>query len=286
MPADVAAEDWLDAFAERTDYAVVGPRDNRVQLIATTRFPLNTICHLGRDFGDGKLRGCTGFLIAPRVVVTAGHCLYNVLLRRAPRRIVVMPGRRDRDTLPYGAQEASRAFVARSFIQRPRGVPFRRADHDYGVALLPAAFRGLDRFMPLDAASDANLERIRRGGVVTIAGYPGDRPIGTLWRHAERLKSWDARRLLYTVDTCPGHSGSPICHKGAGNTTPEVIGIHRSGITDEQGRAYGCSKETILAPPGSTNSGIRITPDVLADLRQPERMVAGAARMIRVLPGR
>jgi hypothetical protein len=72
----------LDAFVEQADYAVIGPTDNRVQQADTARFPFNTVCHLGRDFGDGGLRGCSGVLIAPTAVLTAAHCLFS-LVRRA-----------------------------------------------------------------------------------------------------------------------------------------------------------------------------------------------------------
>lgn len=67
------ALDLLEDLNDAADYAVVGPKDNRVHEIRTTRFPFSTICYLGRDFGDGVLRGCTGVLIRPNVVLTAAH---------------------------------------------------------------------------------------------------------------------------------------------------------------------------------------------------------------------
>jgi V8-like Glu-specific endopeptidase len=133
--------------------------------------------------------------------------------------------------------------------------------------------------MPLHPPTNAELAAIQRGGLITIAGYPGDRPIGTLWRHSEKLP----RRLLYTVHTCPGHSGSPIWHRRSKQEPPDIVGLHTSGIVDEQGRAYGCSKMTVLAPPGTMNSGIRMTSDIIADLRHPERLVAEERRLMRVL---
>ena len=45
------------AHEEDADYAVVGPTDGRLHISDTRRFPYNTICHLGRDFGNGKLQG-------------------------------------------------------------------------------------------------------------------------------------------------------------------------------------------------------------------------------------
>jgi V8-like Glu-specific endopeptidase len=130
---------------------------------------------------------------------------------------------------------------------------------------------------------DAELATVQRHGVIKIAGYPGDRPIGTMWRHAEVLRGWTPRRLLYTVQTCPGHSGSPIWHRTASQETPKIIGVHTSGVTDEQGRPYGCRRNTVLAPPGMMNSGVRMRREMIADLLDPERAVANTRRMVRVL---
>ena len=284
MPtARSAAAESLDAFAEAADYAIVGPTDNRMQVADTTRFPFNTVCHLGRDFGDGRLRGCSGVLIAPMAVLTAAHCLYNLLLARAPRRIVVSPGRRDRDTIPFGALEASRAYVARGFARPRRPRRASLSAYDYGMIVLPRPFRGLRRFVRIVAPTDAELDAIQRNGLIGIAGYPSDRPIGTMWRHMEALKGWTPRRLHYTVQTCPGHSGSPIWHRSAPAEPPILVGVHTSGVTDERGRPYGCRRDTVLAPPGMMNSGVRILPEIIEDLVDPERAPRGKERMIRVL---
>jgi len=61
------------------------------------------------------------------------------------------------------------------------------------------------------AAPDTQkLNRIRQQRLLHISGYPGDKPPGTQWTHEERLDTFNERRLLYSVDTCPGHSGAPI----------------------------------------------------------------------------
>lgn len=281
-PRDDHAWDRLEDLAEDADYSIVGPRDNRVHEIATTRFPLNTICHLGRDFGDGRWRGCSAFLVGSRSVVTAAHCIYNVRVRRAPRRIRVVPGRRDRDTFPYGQRFAIAAYVPRAFVQPNQGSARNRVIHDYGVIILDRPFSSLRRFMRMQALPDRELDALRHRGLITIAGYPADRPVGTLWSHAERLKRISPQRLFYSIDTCPGHSGSPIWIRRP-REGPTVIGIHTSGILDEQGRSYGCGPNTVLAPPGLVNAGIRLTNLVISNIRSPGAGAAGQQLMLRML---
>jgi V8-like Glu-specific endopeptidase len=75
------------------------------------------------------------------------------------------------------------------------------------------------------------------------------------------------KRLLYTVDTCPGHSGSAISARTRSGRA--IIGVHTAGILDEQGRTYGCARESILAPRGALNSGIRLTPAVVRAIQNP-----------------
>ena len=265
---------------EGIDYALVGRKDNRVHEIGTTRFPFNTICHIERDFGDGKWRGCTGTLIAPRVVLVAGHCVYNHRLRRAPDRIRVSPGRSDLYNKPYGSVISTRYYVPARFIRSQAPAHPDRKDFDYGMIVLPRPFRGISRFMKIKALSGPEFELLKSRGDVTIAGYPADRPIGSLWRHTKKLKGITPRRLFYTVDTCPGHSGSSIWLREG--RKPVIIGIHTSGAVDEFGRAYGCSRETVIAPPGMVNSGVRITPDLLAGITNPDRAIAWKGRMVRL----
>lgn len=265
---------------EPLDYALVGPADNRIHEINTQRFPFNTVCHLGRDFGTGLRWGCTGALFAPLRLLTAAHCLYSLKLGRSPRQIHVAPGRGDRDRLPYGTQRAVAAFVPRHFIHA--GSRAERRANDYGLILLGHPFPAIQRFMPLRALSDASLRRLHtRRGNLTVAGYPADRPIGTLWRHSEALRRFNSRRIFYTVDTCPGHSGSPVWMEVLGQ--PALVAVHTSGILDERGRSHGCARGTVLAPPGSLNSGVRLTPTIVANLLRPERQVAGVKQMVRVI---
>ncbi|MGY6276579.1 trypsin-like serine peptidase [Methylomonas sp. MgM2] len=252
----------MDHNSAAFDYAVIGPHDNRVHTFDTRRYPFNTVCHLLRDFGDGRWLGASGVLIAPNTVLTAAHCLYKHLLRRGPRAMYAVPGRSDRDTEPFGRLKASRFYVPQDYIES-KGLLRRR--YDYGVVMFDRAGIRFKQFMPTRAVSTAQWRRLFSKNLLTICGYPGDKPVGSQWHHQEFLKKVTATRLFYSVDTCPGHSGSPIWT--VLNGEPVLVGIHTTGVTDEQGRPYGCRKGTILAPPDSLNSGVRFSPRVLGHIK-------------------
>lgn len=279
------AVDLLDDLSYAVDYSIIGPRDNRVQVKDPGRFPYNTLCFLERHFGDGRWRKVgTGTLVGPKTVLTAGHCIYNHRLKRAAAEMRVSPGR-DGKSAPFGTKTASRCYVPLRYIQSPRHAD--RMNFDYGVITLARPFHGINPFMALKDFSDAEMAAIKRERLVTIAGYPGDKAEGTQWRHTERMTKIFPAAVRYTVDTCPGQSGSPIWFFCPRVRRRFIIGVHTSGPTDEQGRPYGCfpaavrgcrSNKRIYAPAGATNRGVRITADVLADIAQP----ASSARMMAV----
>jgi V8-like Glu-specific endopeptidase len=273
-------EDLLD---ETTDFdaAVIGPLDGRVQEIRTTRFPWNTIVYLCRDFGAGTCSGCSGILIDAQRVLTAGHCLWSLRHRGSPRSIHVIPGRSDRRTMPYGSVPARTWWVPRGFLEEapPKSWGSRR-NWDWGVIELARPVSGIRRFAGLRPLGDAALRRLSETGRITVAGYPSDRPLGTMWRHRERIVGFDDRRLFHTVDTCPGHSGSAILADF--NGSPAVVGVHTAGLLDPEGHTYGCQRGTVLAPLGSRNSGVRLRPAMVQAVHAPAGAGNGPARMVRL----
>ena len=76
-PFDETPSLVLDRLADRADYAIIGPTDGRTRVLQTSRPPYAAVCQIERDFGDGRLSGCSGFLVSPNVVVTAAHCVFS-----------------------------------------------------------------------------------------------------------------------------------------------------------------------------------------------------------------
>lgn len=251
----------FELFGDNFDHAIIGPHDKRIHTFDTRRYPYNTVCHLVRDFGNGRWLGASGIIISPNVLLTAAHCLYKHQLGRGPVKMYAIPGRSDRNTMPFGRFKIERFYVPVNYI-KSEGLSRRR--YDYGVVILDQPVRKITKYIPMSAYTTAQWRQIARKKTITICGYPSDKPIGTQWYHQEYVKKATPARFFYTVDTCPGHSGSPIW-LSFGNTFV-LTGIHTTGIIDENGRSYGCSKETILAPPDALNSGIRFNEHILTNI--------------------
>ncbi|MCV6598666.1 MAG: trypsin-like serine protease [Mangrovicoccus sp.] len=247
-------EDVLFQDQHMFDPAIIGG-DGRRLISNPSTMPYAAICYIERSFGGRKI-GCTGTLIAPHLVLTAGHCLIKSD-GRVPVSMVIQPGRSG--SVKPQSIPAARAYVARGFAQD------RKPLFDYGLICLTRPVRDPRHVIPLHRPTSTQLRRLKHHGRLRVAGYPSDKPRATLWTHSERLLRYDRKRLIHQVDTCPGHSGSAVLASISGKT--RVIGIHVAGQRDPRtGRSYGCSPGSTGAPHGGYNRAVRISTQVLAAL--------------------
>jgi V8-like Glu-specific endopeptidase len=244
---------------EEIQYSVVisptSPGDGRVRVPAITtsnlsslKFPFSAIC-LIEVWRHGKFTPWgSGNLIAPQVVITAGHVLKaNGGLEPKVR---VTPG--------ADLSASSSANKTPASPPRQEAAASRLRVHgslDYGVIALPQKFVKPAQYAALQASRPFQAK-----DYMNVAGYPGDKPPGTMWFHAEPvlLTGVSATHLRYTMDTCPGHSGSPVWVK-LGDGRRIQVGVHTTGVSGA-GQAGRCNPPQ--AVPGQ-NSGVRITAAVI-----------------------
>ncbi|MGK9230957.1 trypsin-like peptidase domain-containing protein [Inquilinus limosus] len=241
---------------------VVGA-DSRVMVPDTSMTPWRCICHLEIEYESGPVGFGTGFLIGPETVATAAHVLvdrstYGWAKPRQARRIRVVPGRNG-TLAPYGyfvAGFEDGCRVPASWLD-PATTPEQAAREDYATISTPASYRTADEptgerlgYFGLKAFTTAAAARNASMLFVNNAGYPyeADKPYGSLWYNAGRVREVGDAFIEYMVDTEGGQSGSPIYYFDEERNQRYAIGIHTTG--------------------DFVNRGLRITPAIFQTLRR------------------
>jgi V8-like Glu-specific endopeptidase len=197
---------------------VVIGTDDRVRVNDTNAQPWRRICHLSITAADGSSFLGTGSFIGPRTVVTAGHCVFIANHGGWAKQVVVTPGRNAGDK-PFGSVTATAFRSVKGWTQNGK------RECDYGAIILPRSFNNpaLGAF-GFAAYTDSQL----RGAKLNLAGYPGDKPSGTMWYHGRVATGLSERVITYDIDTAGGQSGSPVwISKEDGSRI--AVGIHTNG---------------------------------------------------------
>lgn len=233
-----AAPPSVDKAHQEKIETVHGP-DDRVQITATGTLPWRMNASLLITAADNSQWIGTGWFIGPHTLMTAGHVVF-IKNSGVPgrdgwvKRIQVMPGRNG-GTLPYGS------VTSTNFRSVTGWTGSGNENFDYGAIILPTNLGNSTGWYGFGVYSDADLN----ASVGNIAGYPGDKPTGTMWYASHRIASVNATKVYYDIDSYGGQSGSAVYR---------IIGSQRFGVAIH---AYGGAV---------TNSGTRINTAVFNNM--------------------
>jgi glutamyl endopeptidase len=197
--------------------SIIGP-DNRTQILDTTVYPNSAIAQLQMTFPGGALQ-CTGWFIDANRLATTAHCVYVAGYGGFFTSANVIPGRNG-GSAPFGSYAAIYGTVP------SRWVDTQNPKYDYAVIELAEDAGDTVGWFGYGWNSDNTFFDGRK---VSVRGYPGDKPYGTLWTEAGKIKVVKRTRFFYDIDTTAGESGAPLYGKW-GTCKPCSFGIHNYGV--------------------------------------------------------
>jgi glutamyl endopeptidase len=208
---------------------------DRRRRVYTSTFPERATVYITYNGG----RWCSGSMIGPSAVATAGHCLergasggwYTTSLFR------VYPGS-DGTSRPYGSCTAKQLITTLGWANSSN------EEYDYGAIILNCTVGNTVGYYGWTTESPVNKP-------ATVQGYPSDKdPAGSQWQSNDKIGAASTRQVFYKADTFNAMSGSPVWYDKSGSL---LNGIHAYGV-------HGSGNHR------NYNHGVRITSDVSSNL--------------------
>jgi len=216
--------------AEEGARAVLG-KDERAQVLNTTRFPFSAIGYLEMVDSKGEVYSCSAALVGPSTIVTAAHCLYNHEDKENPWRdkFTFWAALAGENAVPFKGIEFDTAYVAQGFLDNYQGNYDSVWAFDLGVVTL---------LEPVgDAAGWLGSWSYPEMGDFTanIVGYPFDKTAFTQWRstcdvRAEDVTDYD---MSYSCDVTDGMQGAPIYVYDEASKERYIVGINIGDLGDK-----------------------------------------------------
>lgn len=212
-------------------------QDRRTEVSNPTAAPWRMICSLLITAADGEEYVGTGWIAGPRLIITAGHCLFEKnWLKGWATKINVYPGR-------SSTSNGDTFFSSTHFKAPEKWVGECDENFDYGAIILTEDIGLSYGHFSSSTFGDADL----MNHMINISGYPATKLGETQLHHENRVNSVSPTKIYYDVDTEGGQSGSPIWIYEEGSNNPVVIGVH----------SYGAGNAA------AGNSGVRITEEII-----------------------
>ena len=187
--------------------------DTRKFVEKVGQYPYCCIGLINGKFGVTNYHG-TGCLIAPRIVLTCAHNLYQRKSKKEATEIKFTPAANKNKGESY---EVADYFYPDQFKTLPKK---EIRQYDFAILELEEDASQAYGYLGLDTGK----MNVRDHEDIEICGYPGDKEDKEMWTANGSVGSINEDFIYYPVPTETGQSGAPIVKKD-GN----VVGVHIGG---------------------------------------------------------
>ncbi|MZU11665.1 trypsin-like serine protease [Enterococcus mundtii] len=182
--------------------------DNRTQVMDTTEPPYNSIAFIAADGSAGS-----GAVIGENTILTAAHVVNRVRDTPEKESVYVIPARSG-SKIPYGKFKVSQIHIFPKYLEN------NFLSNDMALMIIePLNGKSIGEVVPPLKFNVVN--NLPVNTIMSTAGYPGDKPWGTMWESLGKATFVDNYFIEHNMSTVGGQSGSPVF-----NTTNEILGVH------------------------------------------------------------
>jgi len=216
-PLRTLSDAAVGSFGDQTLELIIG-NDDRKKVPDASELPWRKIAALVITSQSGSQYAGTACFISPRVLLTAGHCVFLHDAGGFAKKIEVIPAWGN-NKQPFGKYEATLFKASNGWVND------RNSDYDYGIIILDEDAHPSIGWFAFAAASDEHLNQ----QIVNVCGYPHDPDKWpNQYYHAREIDRSSKHKIYYTADSTGGQSGAGLWLT-LGETERVIVGIHTTG---------------------------------------------------------
>lgn len=187
--------------------------DDRVQVTDTASRPRSAVVFMFVTWPSDNVTTCSGFMVGPRLVATAAHCIYSSEEGGWAVAVDAYPGTSTSRVLPFGGADGVALHAVRGWTSD------EDEDYDFGAIVLDRSIGTATGTFGLKVESDSVL----RASSYKVTGYPGEKTTGTMWESEGPINALTQFGLSILIDVTTGNSGSPLWTDSSSG--PQAVGI-------------------------------------------------------------